>query len=100
MEPIATIGLDLATSVFKVHRTGGVGNVVITRRLRRSEVVSISPRFRHLGWYRGRRRLPLFWPGLSKLGEDHDACLCYTVSNAAKQMQLMRRLPRKQCRAP
>ena len=29
MEPIVTIGLDLATSVFKVHRTGGVGNVAL-----------------------------------------------------------------------
>lgn len=59
MAPIVTIGLDLATSVFKVHRTGGVGNVVITRRLRRSEVVSISPRFRHLGWYRAQEALTI-----------------------------------------
>ncbi len=39
MESIATIGLDLAKNVFQVHRVDGVGNVVIKRQLRRSEVL-------------------------------------------------------------
>jgi transposase len=39
MEPIATIGLDLAKNVFQVHCVDGVGNVVIKRQLRRSEVL-------------------------------------------------------------
>jgi transposase len=39
MEPIATIGLDLAKNVFQLHCIDGVGNVVIKRQLRRSEVL-------------------------------------------------------------
>lgn len=37
MEPIATIGFDLAKNVFQVHCVDGVENVVIKRQLRRSE---------------------------------------------------------------
>lgn len=39
MEPIVTIGLDLAKNVFQVHCVDGVGNVVIKRQLRRNEVL-------------------------------------------------------------
>lgn len=39
METIATIGLDLAKNVFQVHCVDGVGNVVIRRQPRRSEVL-------------------------------------------------------------
>jgi transposase len=39
METIATIGLDLAKNVFQLHCIDGVGNVVIRRQLRRSEVL-------------------------------------------------------------
>lgn len=44
METIATIGLDLAKNVFQVHCVDGVGNVVIKRQLRRSEVLKFFTR--------------------------------------------------------
>ena len=34
-----TIGLDLAKSVFQVHGVDGAGAVVITKKLRRAEVL-------------------------------------------------------------
>jgi len=39
MEQIATIGLDIAKSVFQVHGIGKNGSVVVQRRLRRSQVL-------------------------------------------------------------
>lgn len=39
MEKIATIGLDLAKSVFQVHAVSEDGRVVIRRALRRSQVL-------------------------------------------------------------
>jgi transposase len=39
MDNIATIGLDLAKSVFQVHGIAGDGSVVIRRALRRSQVL-------------------------------------------------------------
>jgi len=39
MEQIATIGLDIAKSVFQVHGIGQNGSVVVQRRLRRSQVL-------------------------------------------------------------
>ena len=40
MEQMATIGLDLAKSVFQVHGIGKNGAIVVQRRLRRSQVLS------------------------------------------------------------
>ena len=39
MEQITTIGLDIAKSVFQVHGVGAHGEVVVQRRLRRSQVL-------------------------------------------------------------
>jgi len=39
MEQMATIGLDIAKSVFQVHGIGKSGSVVVQRRLRRSQVL-------------------------------------------------------------
>jgi hypothetical protein len=39
MEQMATIGLDIAKSVFQVHGVGKNGSVVVQRRLRRSQVL-------------------------------------------------------------
>ena len=39
MEQMATIGLDIAKSVFQVHGVGKSGAVVVQRRLRRSQVL-------------------------------------------------------------
>ena len=39
MEQMATIGLDIAKSVFQVHGIGQSGAVVVQRRLRRSQVL-------------------------------------------------------------
>jgi transposase len=39
MEQMATIGLDIAKSVFQVHGIGKNGSVVVQRRLRRSQVL-------------------------------------------------------------
>jgi len=38
MQTVATIGLDIAKSVFQVHGIDGTGNVVIRRRLKRRYV--------------------------------------------------------------
>jgi transposase len=40
MEQMATIGLDIAKSVFQVHGIGKNGSVVVQRRLRRSQVLA------------------------------------------------------------
>jgi transposase len=40
MEQMATIGLDIAKSVFQVHGIGKSGSVVVQRRLRRSQVLA------------------------------------------------------------
>lgn len=46
-EEIATVGLDLAKSVFQVHAIGADGKVIIRRQLRRAEMLkflaSLSP---------------------------------------------------------
>jgi transposase len=39
MGDITTIGLDLAKSVFQVHAVDEAGNVVVRKRLRRSQVL-------------------------------------------------------------
>ena len=39
MEQMATIGLDIAKSVFQVHGIGKNGSVIVQRRLRRSQVL-------------------------------------------------------------
>ena len=40
MENIATIGLDIAKSVFQVHGVGAAGEVVVRRRLTRGRVLA------------------------------------------------------------
>jgi hypothetical protein len=40
MERMATIGLDIAKSVFQVHGIGKNGSVVLQRQLRRSQVLA------------------------------------------------------------
>jgi transposase len=40
MQPITTVGLDLAKHVFQVHCADAVGNCVIRRKLRRANVLS------------------------------------------------------------
>lgn len=46
-EEIATVGLDLAKSVFQVHAIGADGKVIVRRQLRRAEMLkffaSLSP---------------------------------------------------------
>ena len=37
---VTTIGLDLAKHVFQVHGVDTAGNIVLKRRLRRSQVIS------------------------------------------------------------
>ncbi len=39
MEQITTVDLDLAKSVFQVHGIGATGEVLVRRRLRRSDVL-------------------------------------------------------------
>ncbi len=41
MEQITTIGLDIAKHVFQVHGVDAAGNVVMRRRLRRGEVLTV-----------------------------------------------------------
>ena len=42
MKEVSTIGIDIAKSVFQVHGINAVGDVVICRKLRRSEVEEFS----------------------------------------------------------
>lgn len=39
MNEVTTIGLDLAKNVFQVHGVGAIGDVVIRKQLRRSQVL-------------------------------------------------------------
>ena len=38
MKEVTTVGIDIAKSVFQVHGVNAVGDIVIRRKLRRSEV--------------------------------------------------------------
>ena len=38
---VSTIGIDLAKNVFQVHGVDAAGKVVITRKLRRSQVLDV-----------------------------------------------------------
>jgi transposase len=40
---ISTIGLDLTKNVFQVHGVDVSGNVTITKKLRRSQVLAVEP---------------------------------------------------------
>lgn len=44
MEPVVTIGLDIAKSVFQIHGVGTTGDVVVQRRLSRSKVLRFFAR--------------------------------------------------------
>lgn len=44
MKEVGTIGIDIAKSVFQVHGINAVGDVVICRKLRRSEVEELFKR--------------------------------------------------------
>lgn len=39
MEEVSTIGIDIAKSVFHVHGVDATGEVVVSKRLRRSQVL-------------------------------------------------------------
>ena len=43
---ISTIGLDLAKNVFQVHAVDALGNVVIRRAIRRSQVLPLFAKLR------------------------------------------------------
>src|SRR3974390_3595226 len=38
---VSTIGVDLAKNVFQVHGVDSVGNIVITRQLRRKQIIEL-----------------------------------------------------------
>src|SRR6202451_1514633 len=40
MQPVTTVGLDIAKSVFQVHGVDGDGNVIVRRQLKRRYVVA------------------------------------------------------------
>jgi hypothetical protein len=44
MKDVVTIGLDLAKSVFQVHGADRAGNAVLTRALRRAQVLDFFSR--------------------------------------------------------
>jgi transposase len=39
MEPIVTVGLDLAKSIFQIHAIGASGAVVVRRTIRRAQLL-------------------------------------------------------------
>ncbi len=39
MQPVTTIGLDIAKSVFQVHGIDTAGNVIVRQQLRRARVL-------------------------------------------------------------
>ena len=45
MQTIATIGLDIAKSVFQVHGVDAAGEVVVRRQLKRRQVLLFSGSF-------------------------------------------------------
>ena len=47
MEKVATIGLDIAKSVFQVHGVGADGEVVIRRRLTRARMLPFFAKLPH-----------------------------------------------------
>ena len=47
---VTRVGLDLAKNVFQVHAVDAAGEVVVTRKLRRSAVVSFSAGWRRVWW--------------------------------------------------
>lgn len=46
---VSTIGVDLAKNVFQVHGVDSAGKVVITRQLRRKQVIDFFAKGRLLG---------------------------------------------------
>jgi len=52
MEAIATVGLDIAKSVFQVHGIDAAGKVIIRRQLKRRHVLPFFQRRRSLRIYR------------------------------------------------
>ena len=56
---VSTIGIDLAKNVFQVHGVDTAGKVVITKKLRRSQVLSCSRscRLAWSAWKRAPRRI-------------------------------------------
>ena len=54
---IATIGLDIAKSVFQVHGIDGNGEVALRRKLQRSELIPLSRSSPRARW-RWRRAVP------------------------------------------
>ena len=54
MDKIITIGLDIAKQVFPVHGVDAAGGVVLSRQLRRGEVLKFLPSCR-VAWSAWRR---------------------------------------------
>ena len=59
MKDVATIGLDLAKSVFQIHGVDRTGTVVMRRKLRRAQVLEFF------------RKLPACLIGLEACGSAH-----------------------------
>ena len=57
MEAIATVGLDIAKSVFQVHGIDAAGKVIIRRQLKRRHVLPFFQRRRSLRRFRSSRRI-------------------------------------------
>jgi len=55
---VSTIGVDLAKNVFQVHGVDSVGNIVITRQLRRKQIIEFLARFL-LAWSAWKPAQPL-----------------------------------------
>ena len=50
MQTLATIGLDIAKSVFQVHGVDAAGQVVMRRQLKRRYVVTFFQRLPYSRW--------------------------------------------------
>lgn len=47
---VSTMGVDLAKSVFQVHGVDAAGEVVVVKKLRRSQVLGFFAGQRRAGW--------------------------------------------------
>ena len=56
MQTITTFGLDIAKSVFQVHRVDGAGQLVIRRQLKRTRSWWFFEKLPPCGRHRGLRR--------------------------------------------
>ena len=78
MGTIATIGLDIAKSVFQVHAVDAVGEVVVRRKLTRGRVLAFL-RVCHDAWSGSRPAVPRTF-GLGSLPRLDMMCGCCQLS--------------------